>query len=273
MDPRRHRLVQRRGWDRASTCYERYWQRQLEPAHDLLLGTLGLRPGEDVLDVACGSGALTLRIAEAVGPEGSVLATDLSPKMTEATRSQAERAGFDHVRTACCDAEQLDLDGRFDVAVCALGLMYVPDPVAAITRLHRAVRPGGRVGLLVWGERKRCGWAAVFGIVDARVASDVCPRFFGLGAPGALVGALERAGFADVAEHRLGTTLDYDDDAEALGAAFLGGPVALAYGRFDDDTRRTVSHEYLESIAPFRGEDGSYRVPGEFVVACARRNR
>jgi SAM-dependent methyltransferase len=271
MDARQQRVIQRRGWDRASTCYEQYWQRQLEPAHDLLLSAVDLQPGDDVLDVACGSGALTMRLATIAGSNGSVLATDLSPKMTAATAAQAADTGVGNVRTLCCDAEQLDFEGEFDVALCSLGLMYVPDPPAAIDGLRRSLRPGGRVGLLVWGDRSQCGWAALFGIVDARVASDVCPRFFALGGRGVLSRLLEHAGLVDVSETRLNITLDYCDDAQALGAAFLGGPVALAYGMFDADTRRQVSDEYLRSIAPFRGDGGAYRVPGEFVVVTARR--
>jgi ubiquinone/menaquinone biosynthesis C-methylase UbiE len=269
MDARQQLLIQRRGWDRASTCYERFWQRQLQPAQDRLLESLALAPGEAVVDVACGSGALTLSIASAVGQDGRVLATDLSPKMTAATEARASAAGARNVATACRDAEALDFDAAFDVAVCSLGLMYVPDPPAAIVGMHRALRPGGRIGLLVWGERSRCGWASVFGIVDARVSSDVCPRFFALGAPGALSTLLERDGFVDITETRVCVTLDYADDSEALGAAFLGGPVALAYARFDDGMRREASDEYLRSIAAFRNDDGSYHVPGEFVVATA----
>ena len=77
------------------------------------------------------------------------------------------------------DAETLALpDAGFDVALNALGLMYVPEPEQAVREMRRVLRPGGRVGLAVWGERSRCGWAPVFEIVQAEVASDVCPRFF-----------------------------------------------------------------------------------------------
>ena len=77
------------------------------------------------------------------------------------------------------DAEALELaDAGFDVVLCALGLMYVPDPARALREMRRVLRPGGRVVLAVWGERARCGWSPVFPIVDAEVASEVCPLFF-----------------------------------------------------------------------------------------------
>jgi hypothetical protein len=70
---------------------------------------------------------------------------------------------------------------------------------------------------------------------------------------------------------RLAVDLDYADDAEAVGAAFLGGPVALANAHFDPATRDQAHRQYLDSLAPFLTGSGGYRVPGEFVVAWARR--
>ena len=79
----------------------------------------------------------------------------------------------------------------------------------------------------------------------------------------------QAAGFAEVRAQRLLTTLRYDSPNAALEAVFRGGPVALAYSRFDDATRQAVHAEYLDSIAAYRN-GGGYRVPGEFVVAAAR---
>jgi SAM-dependent methyltransferase len=271
MDDRRHRLIQRRGWDRAVAHYERCWQRQLAPVHDLVLATAAPQPGERVIDVACGSGAMTARLATAVGTAGAVVATDLSPRMVEAVAVRTSADGLGNTVAICCEGEALEVTGPFDVGICSLGLMYMPDSLVALGELRRVVRPGGRVVVAVWGERHRCGWASLFGIVDARVASDVCPLFFSLGGPGAVAGALEAAGFVNVSDTRLGVPLDYQSADEAIGAAFLGGPVALAYAHFDTDVREAVHAEYLASIAAFASPQGGYRVPGEFVVASGRR--
>ena len=169
MDARRHRLIQRRGWDRAAAFYAPYWRAQLRPVHALVVAQADLQAGQRVLDVACGSGHVTAAVAAAVAP-GRVVATDLAPKMVDATLALASEKGLGNVEVRCCGAEQLAVDGPFDVALCSLGLMYVPDPSRAATELHRVLRPGGHIAVSVWGERQRCRWADVFGIVDARVA-------------------------------------------------------------------------------------------------------
>ena len=270
MEPKLQRWVQRHGWDRAATCYERFWGEQLRPAVDLLLTIADLRPGEQVLDVAAGTGAVTLDAAAAVGPTGRVVATDISTKMLDELRRSAEACRPANIDVACAGAEDLDLGESFDAALCSLGLMYVPSPRDAAAAMYRSVRPGGRTVVSVWGDRRNCGWAEIFPIVDAHVSSDVCPMFFALGAPGALTATLEHAGFVDVAETRLTVELRYADAEEALGAAFSGGPVALAASRFSLEDRSAAHAEYLSSIAAYADGPG-YRVPGEFVVASGRR--
>jgi SAM-dependent methyltransferase len=274
MDAKVQRWVQRHGWDRAVEHYQTFWRDQLRPAHDAVLAAARLEPGESVVEVACGTGMVTLPAAAAVGRNGRVVATDISGRMVEDTARRAREHGHSHVEVLRCDAESLSeaLGGRepFDAALCSLGLMYVPDPAEAMAEMVRALRPGGRLIVAVWGERRNCGWASIFPIVDSRVASDVCPMFFSLGVPGSLARIAEQAGLADVTERRIDCRLAYDDDAAALGAAFLGGPVALAYSRFDADTKAEAAVDYLASIAPYRDGDG-YRIPGEFVIVSAHR--
>jgi len=270
MDVRLQRRVQRYGWDRAAAAYEHLWQAQLADAQSALLAAAALRSGERVLDVACGTGLVSFAAAQAVGPTGHVLGVDLSGGMVEAAQRRAAQRGVPNARFARMDAESLALpDAGVDVVLCALGLMYVPDPEQALREMRRVLRPGGRLVVSVWGERAHCGWAALFGIVDAEVASEVCPLFFRLGPRDALARACASASFEAVVERRIATTLVYADADAACGAAFIGGPVALAWSRFDAAVRERVRARYLDAIAPWR-EGRGYRVPGEFVVVAAR---
>jgi SAM-dependent methyltransferase len=267
MDARLQRRVQRYGWDRAAQHYG-VWLSRLEPATKRLLERAAVRPGERVLDVACGTGVLALSAARSAGAQGLVVGTDLSEKMVEAARASAAALSLANYRFEHADAEMLpDFGIEFDVALCGLGLMYVPDPERALRGMADRLRPGGRLAASVWGARQRCGWAEIFPIVDARVKSDVCPLFFRLGTGDALRRALEGAGLSPVEIERIPATCAFDNAEEACDAAFLGGPVALAYGRFDESARAAVRREYLASIEPFRRGEG-YDIPGEFVVGC-----
>jgi ubiquinone/menaquinone biosynthesis C-methylase UbiE len=267
MDAKLQRRIQRYGWDKAAPYYEKYWQEQLAPARQRLLARATLRPGERALDIACGTGLVTFPAAEVVGPSGSVVATDISAAMVTYVAAEASRQSLAHITTARMDAETLKFpDGTFDVALCGLGLMYVPDPLEAMRETLRVLKPGGRLAAVVWGARDRCGWAEIFPIVESRVESDVCPMFFQLGTGERLAVTMTEAGFARVSSERFTTMLKYSNGDDACGAAFAGGPVALAYSRFGDAMRVEAHAEYLGSIAPYARGEG-FEIPGEFVVA------
>lgn len=267
MDARLQLRVQRYGWDAAASHYHTGWEQQLKPAQDTLLRMVEVQQGQRVIETACGSGLLTLRLAGAVGPKGRVIATDLSQGMIDDLMNRMDARKVTNVTALRMPAEKLDQpDNAFEAAICALGLMYTPDPARAVAEMARVVAPGCTVAALVWGERRNCGWAEVFPIVDARVASEVCPMFFGTGAPNALVRIFEQAGFLEITEHRQSEFLRFEDEAAVLDAILLGGPVALAVKRFDNATWEEVCEEFLASVSPYQLPDGSYSIPGEFVT-------
>lgn len=271
MDARLQRRVQRYGWDLAVEPYAQHWHALLAGVHAELLALAAPQSGEQVLDVACGTGAVTLALAAGVGPGGRVLGVDLSDGMVAAAAASAHSAGLVQVECARMDAEALTLPAAsFDLVVCALGLMYLPDPDAALREVYRVLRPGGRAAFAIWGERARCGWAALFGIVDAEVHSEVCPLFFGLGQGDALAQRCASAGLTVTHAQRRADAMWHANDSAACDAAFAGGPVALAWSRFDGATRERVRRRYREAIAHWL--DGTaYRLPAEFVVVAARR--
>lgn len=271
VNARLQRRVQRYGWDLAADDYARHWHGPLAGLQAELLTLAAPACGEAVLDVACGAGVMAVAAALAVGPAGRVLGVDLADAMVQASHRRAQALGLEQASFARMDAEQLQLpDAGFDLAMCALGLMYVPDPDAALSELQRVLRPGGRAVLAVWGERARCGWAPLFGIVDAEVRSEVCPLFFGLGQGTALARRCAFAGLQVTLQRRRSDWLDYTDAAEANAAAFTGGPVALAWSRFDATVRERVQRRYLASIAPYRHGLG-YRIPAEYLIVVAER--
>jgi ubiquinone/menaquinone biosynthesis C-methylase UbiE len=274
MNANLQRRVQRYGWDKAADFYENHWREQLASAQSRMLEFADLQPGEQVLDVGCGTGLVTFDAAAAVGEGGEVVGTDISSVMIERATQLGKSRGLGQCRFLRSDAESIGSlgDDSFDAAICALGLMYFPDPIACLREMRRVTRPGGRLAAAVWGARKNCGWAEIFPIVDSRVESDVCPLFYRLGTGDTLRDEALGAGWIDPVVDRLSTTLRYSCEEDALGAVFDGGPVALAYSRFDETMKEAAHAEYLASIAAFRVGDG-YAVPGEFVILRAERNQ
>ena len=117
-----------------------------------LVELAALPPGAQVLDIGTGTGWAALAAAQHVGPTGRVLGVDLAPELLERARRKVAAAGLTHVEFREGDAERLDLgDQRFDVALCASGLFFVPDMLAALREWHRVLKPGGQVGFSGWG--------------------------------------------------------------------------------------------------------------------------
>jgi len=271
VNPRLQRRVQRYGWDKATEIYERHWARPLAPAQMRLVELAGLTSGDRVLDVACGTGLVTFPAAVTVGSDGLVVGTDISGRMVEHVRHEARRRGMLQVEASRMEAEGLRFpDHSFGAVLCAFGLMYVPDPGAALREMFRVTRPGGRVVAAVWGRKECCGWSEMFPIVDAEIAGDVCPLFFDLGTGDSLTRTMLTAGFTDVSVERTNVTLPFGTADHAISAVFSGGPVALPYSRFAEETKHRVHEAYLTSIASYKNGSG-YHIPGEFVLAAGRK--
>lgn len=107
------------------------------------LTTAGLKPGMRVLDVGSGAGDVALLAGELVGPEGSVLGTDVNPAVLAVARERAQAAGFSWVAFAEGDCVELSKHGEYDAIIGRLVLIYQPDPAAALRTLSESLRPGG----------------------------------------------------------------------------------------------------------------------------------
>jgi SAM-dependent methyltransferase len=274
MDRRVFRRVQRYGWDAATNAYDRGWVPLIEGLTESCVARAALQPGARVLDLATGTGVGAFAASLAVGgggSGGSVTGIDVSHKMVTLASLRAANGGLRNVVFQRNDMEATGApDGAFDAVTCAFGLMFAADRAAAFAEIARVTRPGGRVSVCVWGPRAACGFAEVFPIVDARVETDVCPLFFSLGVPGALTASFEAAGLTDVVEESVRVTLSWASADEACRAMLEGGAVALAWNRFDAETRAVVRAEYLASLEPFRRGD-RYDVPAEVRFATARK--
>jgi SAM-dependent methyltransferase len=127
------------------------------PITDRLVQRADIRPGDTVVDLACGTGMPALIEAEMVGPTGHVLGLDLVPGMVEEARRQAASRSLSNVEfRVISDEGRLDLSEAFyDAATCKHGLMWMPNPPGAMAELCKALRPGGRVAVSSWAPPER----------------------------------------------------------------------------------------------------------------------
>ena len=265
-----HTKIQYWGWNKAARFYDNLWQKQLKHSQEELLKMAKVNPDEKVLDICCGSGLVTFHMAKTI-QTANITGIDFSEEMIEIASNEAKKKGLKNIRFEKMNAENLSFsDAQFDVTINALGLMYLANPLNAIREMDRGLQPGGRAMVLVWGARKNCGWAEIFPIVDRRVTTETCPLFFQQGTGHTLQNSFELAGFAEIEEIRINDPIHFKNEQEAADAMLVGGPMALAWSRFSNDTKKAVRNEYLESLVPWKNGSGYY-IPAEFVIVKGYR--
>ena len=211
-DPGAYKRTTTDQWQAAAEPWHR-WGPTLEAwlgeATETMLDMAGVVPGSRVLDVAAGAGGQTLAAARRCGPEGRVLATDISSNILAFAGQSARDAGLHNVETRVVDGEQLDVEpGAFDAVISRVGFIYFPDQRAAFVGMRRALRPGGRLAGIVYSTPEANGFFSIpVSIIRRRAQlpppAPGQPGPFSLGAPGVIEAALERAGFTGIEVRRV----------------------------------------------------------------------
>jgi SAM-dependent methyltransferase len=223
-DAKRYKETTREQWQAAAEAWNR-WDpaiaRWVGPATEQLIDMMRLKPGDAVLDVAAGSGSQSLLLAARVGAQGRVVATDISSNILEFARANARAAGFSNVEISVADGEELPVDdSTFDAVMCRLGLMYFPDRDRSLTAMRRALRPGGRVGGMVFTTSERNQFFSIpISIVRRRAGlpppAPGQPGPFSLGS-GLLEEALAKAGLRQIESRIVPAPLRLASAAECL---------------------------------------------------------
>jgi SAM-dependent methyltransferase len=244
---------------------------------DRMLDLTRPRPGERVLELACGAGGVGLAAAAWVAPDGEVVQSDVVGEMTEIAAARARALGLGNVRSRVLDLEHIaEPDRSYDVALCSEGLMLVPEPVRAAREIHRVLRPGGRVALTVWGPRERNPWLGlVLDAVSAQIGRPVPPP----GVPGplsladrdGLVGLLRAAELIEVEVEELAVPLRAATFEQWwTRTSALTGPLAVILAALPEDALQAIRTRLRAAVAPYQTPAG-LELPGLTLLARARR--
>jgi SAM-dependent methyltransferase len=230
----------------------------------------GIRPGQRVLDVACGTGALTEAVAERVGPRGAVAGLDANPEMLAVARRKHGAIEWHDGR-----AESLPFaDGSFDAVVSQFGLMFFDDRVAALREMRRVLRPAGRIAVAVCDALAHSpGYAALAALLERLFGTRVADAFrapFVLGDVPALRALCADAGLADasVTQHQ-GTvrfaSIDTLVSTERACVWTLGGLL-------DDAQFEQLRREAQSVFRPFVDSEGMvvFAMPALLITGSKR---
>ena len=223
VDPVEFRDGQRQQWDSAATGW-RKWSEKIDQAagkvSERLVELAGVEPGSRVLDVAAGYGEPSLSAARKAGPEGSVVATDISAEMLAYGRERAKAAGLDNLEFMQADASALDFPHEsFDAALSRWGIIFEPDGEAAAARVRGFLKPGSQMAIASWGPPERVPFLAIpmrtaMERLEVPPPPPGTPGPLSRPTPEALSGLLEGGGFSDVQVEEDEVTMEWESPEE-----------------------------------------------------------
>ena len=268
----------------ASAEYAEQWRRgkrlrgeASEAVTEMMLDLANIHVGDRVLELAAGMGDLAVMSARRVGPNGYVLATDISANMLDLAVETAREAGFTNVETCVMDAENLDVaPNSFNAALCRSALMLFPNSAKALAGVYRALKPAGRFAVTVWSTAETNPFHGLPLAIVSRLAKVPLPApgqpgLFALSGQGVLEGCYTKAGFRDVAVRAVPVQRRFPSTAEAVSAMKDSFPrLQTLLNKLSDDDRELAWSEIEQQLSQFQGPNG-FEAPGEWLIGVGTK--
>jgi len=246
-------------------------------ATEMMLNLANIRVGHRVLEVAAGTGDLSMMVSRRVGPDGYVLATDISAAMLNRAAQVAREAGITNVETHVMNAENLELDtNSFHAVICRSALMFFPNPLKALTSMKRVVKPEGRVAVMVHSTAASNPYHGLPLKIVRRVGRMESPPpgqpgMFALAGQGVLEETLSKSGLHDVSVCPVAIRRKFSSLAEAVQSmkgAFLLLQDLMA--QLSDADKDQAWKEIEQELSQFESASG-FEAPGEVLIGVGTK--
>jgi SAM-dependent methyltransferase len=272
------RHQQREEWSAAAPGWQTRRDEVSQPTTSIterLIAMAGITTGQRVLDLACGNGDPSFTIAQRIGSEGFVVGLDITEPMVCNAQAWAKQHDLANVEYRIIPNE-LELgvpNASFDAATCRHGLMYMPEPVAALRTLHKALKPAGRVAISTWGPPERCPFFSiamqiVMRHIELPPPDPVTPGPFALHGPEMLTNILEAAEFSNVEAAAFETSALEADSPAAYWDLLceIAGLLIPLMASLPIEMRRAIRDDAIKTYGElFPG--GQVKLGGEYLVA------
>jgi ubiquinone/menaquinone biosynthesis C-methylase UbiE len=238
-----------------------------------LVEIAAIKPGDRVLDVACGTGVVTRLVANKIGSAGQLVGFDLNEGMLARARASRETAAAIEWRLGNA-TEMPFADATFDCVICQHGLQFIPNKAAALSEMHRVLADEGRTVISVWRSIEHCPWqAAIADAVQRNVGSEQAAQIrsaFSFGDADQLQQVIVDAGFRGVEIRIDRETIRHASIAEYVPGYISATPVAAAVAGLDKEAQAKITTDVRDALAAYRVGDG-LAAPIEAHVATGYR--
>ncbi|MGG9962282.1 class I SAM-dependent methyltransferase [Ferruginibacter sp. SUN106] len=271
------REQQKQSWNKFSSGWKKWDQLTMDFLHPMgqsIIASIQPSGNNRILDIAAGTGEPGLTIAGMLNG-GKVVMTDVAEDMLAIARANAAQRGITNIETAVCDVCELPFDNDyFDAVSCRFGFMFFPDMQLAAKEMARVLKPGGRVATSVWNVPDKNFWVtAMMGTIAKNMELPPpppgAPGMFRCCKPGMMKAIFENAGFKNIQEEEVTTTLNAGT-AEVYWNMMteVGAPIVAALSKADDAMRQKIKSEVFELINS-RYPEGKVAVEGSALVISA----
>ncbi|MBI4787537.1 MAG: class I SAM-dependent methyltransferase [Chloroflexi bacterium] len=257
-------------FDGAAAGYDRAGPSLFRQFGARLVEWMAIAAGARVLDVATGTGAVLIPATQRVGPSGQVMGIDLSNEILAEANRAARALGLSNIELGRMDAEHLQFgDNVFDAVTCGFGLLFFPSMDAALREMARVCKPGGHIGLTMWGKAPFDPAWKIFAEQARKYEIEVrMPQKIAY-SPEDIQRLLAAAGFGGVEILTETTDLVYKDAEDWWAFQLTMGSRAAIY-RMSDEKRATFKAEYLAQLRSLFRTDGLH-LPAPVIYAQAHK--